>query len=322
MYGNAQLLEILGWLIINLYFLIPEISISLQIPKIHNPTHFLRFLMDLLLFLLFGLHFFGFLIGSLLLYYSRDYGYFIFSFIVLWSVVVYSPMIIAIIASKNRLFYGIFFSGDFLFLFLFILFGIFYQTEIWFITATLYAIVIILKFINGIYFPKIDTPRNYIVNFLPGIIVLMVSILFVFDLGILNSATLYTFYSALIGGFFALLGIVAMFGVFILDRIENDKVYLSNLFKGLIIIYIISILTLTIGLVTLPKDSKNEPYLDISHNSLIPDIPLKERQLSSNHQIFGKIVFTASLGFLLSSLAYLYKIVSELLNQSKSKIKT
>lgn len=312
MYMNAQTLEIFGWLFITLFLTLPAIFIIL------SKSERMFYLSS------FGAPFFGFLIGSLLLYYSRNYGIYAFSFLVLWIVKVVGITIIVSVIKESELWRDIWLILlDFLFLILFVLFGIHYRTEIWFITATLLTFIIILGFMNVIYFEKPTPnilssefdPKKYFTGFLPILIVPFASILYTFDIGILDASTLHTFYGTLIGGFFALLGIVAMFGVFILERIKADRDYLSKLFIGLILLYIIAILVLTIGLITLPKNSENVIALNLSHNTLIPDSPLEERQLSNIGQIFGEIIFTASIGFIISSLAYLYKIVSEILKK-------
>jgi hypothetical protein len=304
---NAQTLEILGWLFITLFLTLPAIFVTL------SKSDRMFYLSS------YGAPFFGFLIGSLLLYYSRTYGIYAFSFLIFWIVRV--VITIVSLTKESELLTGIWLVlSDFLFLILFILFGTYYQTEIWFITATLVTFVNILGFMNVIYFEKPTQkllssefdPKKYFTGFLPALVLPFASFLYIFDIGVLDAATLHTFYGTLIGGFFALLGIVAMFGVFILERFKDNRDYLSKLFKGLILLYVIATLVLTLGLITLPKNSE-EIALDLSHNTLIPDSPLEERQLPDTGQIFGLIIFTASISFLISSLAYLYKIVSEIL---------
>jgi hypothetical protein len=263
--------------------------------------------------------FFGLLIGSMMLYCSRDYGIYAFSFLIFWIVRFFLIIITAII-NKLLMFIWIILS-DYGFPAIAILFGLYYQTEIWFIAATLFVLLNILQYLAMTFLKLRESESSGLAEiysgFLPGLIIPFSSIFYLFDIGILDSATLQSFYSTFIQGFFALLGIVAMFGVFILDRIRVDKDYFSKLFIGLIILYIISILILTLGLITLPRNSETD-CLDLSYNALMPDTPLKERQLPPDSgQILEEIIFTATLGLLICSLAYLYKLVSDILGMSE-----
>jgi len=319
MYIDAQTLERLGWLFITLFLTLPAIFIILAKS---DRTAFVAS---------YGGSLLGFSIGSLMLYYSRNDIIYAFSFLSLWAVT--RAVIIISLTKEHKLLGWISLSlSEFLSLILFISLGIFYQTEIWFITATLLAFVIVLEVMTAHYFkkpmPEFDV-KKYLSNFLPGVVVPFTAILYTFDIGTLSATTLHTFYSTLIEGFFALLGIVAMFGIFILERIKVDKKfrkkskkYLSKLFIGLILLYIIGILVFTFGLIILPKSQGGITALDLSHDTLIPDEPLKARQLPDNTQLFGIILFTSSIGFLLSSLAYLYRIVSETLGREFKPSKT
>lgn len=325
---NAQTLEILGWLFITLYLTLPEMFRLLRnrylifhiLPKKEHRIEIT--LSSLYISVLFGTRFGGFSIGALLLCCSRDYGYYAFSFLIVWMVM---SLIQKKILKSNQPPLIIVYLIPVPFIVLLYLFAKHFQTEIWFITATLFAFVTFLELITfTIAFLEVQTAAppmkrysdsdlaEFRTNFYPALIIPFISILYVFDIGILDTETLHTFYGTLIGGFFALLGIVAMFGVFIL-RVKRNEGNLYGLFKGLILLYIIAILTLSLGLITLPKGSENEINIDLSHNSLIPDRPLEERQLSDNGQIVGKILFTVAIAFLISSLAYLYKITSRLL---------
>lgn len=316
---NAQMLERLGWLFITLYTTLPEIFHILSIKRLKH----LGFV-GTLLSVFFSTRYCGYLIGAFFLYCSRDYGVYAFSFLIVWIGMLFIPKIILYMSKNKQLYLILYLLTPLVFITLLISFGIHFQTEIWFITATLYALLSTLEVLNALYIKDSSSdfnPAKIYTDFLPGLIVPFTSILYVFDIGILGTETLHTFYSALLGGFFALLSIVAMFGVFILtkdnmkDNIKDkeDRNHLHRLFKGLILLYIIAILILTSGLITLPKNSENEATLDLSHNTLIPDSPLKERQLSDIGQIFGKLLFTTAFALLISSLAYLYKIVSEIL---------
>lgn len=318
---NAQMLETLGWLFITLYMTLPEIFHILSIERLIFPLSQNKRLKHLafigaFISLFFSTRYCGYLIGGFLLYYSRDYGVYAFSFLIVWIGILFIPRIILNISKNKQLYLILYLLTPLVFIALLVSFGIHFQTEIWFITATLYTLLSTLECINALYIkdPSSDfNPAKSYTDFLPGLIVPFTSILYVFDIGILGTETLHTFYSVLLGGFFALLGIVAMFGVFILSNVKDDRNHLHRLFKGLILLYIIAILILTSGLITLPKNSENEATIDLSHNALIPDSPLKERQLSDIGQIFGKIVFATAFALLISSLAYLYKIVSEIL---------
>lgn len=318
---NAQMLEILGWLLITLYTTLPEIFHVLSIERLIMPLlqnkrlKYLAFV-GTLVSVFFSTRYSGYLIGAFFLYYSRDYGVYAFSFLIVWIGILFTQKIILNISKKKQLYLISYLLKSLVFIALFVSFGIHFQTEIWFITATLYTLLTTLAYLHGLYIKdpssELNPAKSYN-DFLPGLIIPFSSILYVFDIGILGTETLHTFYSVLLGGFFALLGIVAMFGVFILRDVKCDRNHLHRLFKGLIFLYIIAILILTLGLITLPKNSENEASIDLSHNTLIPDSPFKDRQLSGIGQIFGKIVFAAAFALLISSLAYLYKIVSEIL---------
>lgn len=295
MYLTVQMFEILGWFLITI---IPTFALLISI--LSKRTIFV-----------FLITFFGLLFGSIFLYFSENYGLFAFFFLIFYIVRVFGSIII-----KGRNLYIWIILCEILFISLFILFGVYFQTEIWLLSAILMSIAEILAFAHGIILASksevFDTySLEFFSRFLPALIVPFASILFVFDIGNLNKTILSTFYEILIAGFFALLGIVAMFGTFILEKIGENKEYLSRLFKGLIILYIISILVLTFGLITLNKYSGEDTAFDLSINTLIPNIPIEERHIDIN-QIFGKIIFTAAWGFLISSLAYLFVLVSEM----------
>jgi len=308
MYLDSQTAEILGWLFITLYITLPDIIVALKSPRKINITSFIYS------------RYFGFLIGSILLFDSGNYGIYAFSFLIFLFLRGIATSLTILLNIPILYFILMLFSELFL-LFIIILFGIFFKTEIWFITATLYVLFILLEFIH-IFIIDRNVSKNdakeSMSKFLPGLIIPFTSILYIFNIGILESATLYAFYSTLITGFFALLSIIAMFGVFILRQNEIDRKNLSGLFKGLITLYIIAILFLTLGLITLPKNSEDKISVDLTYSTLIPNSSLNERQLSNTEQIFGKIMFAASFGFLVSSLGYLYLMVSEMLKKEQS----
>lgn len=254
---------------------------------------------------------FGLLIGSIMLYYSRDYGIYAFSFLFIW--IIRALLIFVFTILNISLLKILVLFSDYAMPGIAILFSLYYKTEIWFITATLLVLMNLLQYLALTFIKDRTSELEVYSGFFPGLIIPFASIFYLFDIGILDSATLQSFYSTFIQGFFALLGIVAMFGVFILDRIKVDKDYFSKLFVGLIILYIIAILVFTTGLITIPYDS-GTGSLDLSYDTLVPNIPLNERQFSDNSQIFGVIVFTSTLGLIICSLAYLYKMVIEILN--------
>jgi len=294
---SVQMFEILGW-----FFVTISPTFALLISIFSKRTIFLFLITS-----------FGLLFGSILLYFSKIYGIFSFFFIILYLVRLIG---FKIIEERSKKYYFWIILCEILFIIIFIFFGIHFQTEIWLLSAILFLFSEILVFFHGIILAS--KSETYDVNslelfntFLPGLLVPFISILFLFDFGNLYTPILSTFYGILIAGFFALLGIVAMFGTFILDKIKINKEYLNMLFKGLIVLYIIAILVLTFGLITLNKYCDKDVAIDLSISTLIPDIPLEERHIDTN-QIFGKIIFTAAWGFLFSSLAYLFQLVSEL----------
>jgi hypothetical protein len=298
---NSQILEILGWLFITLFPTILVIIFTLLKPKLKYELHLIGFI------------FVGYLIGSLLLYYSKDYGIYAFSFLAFYIFKMF--LIIILISTIKNLKTMVFL--DYGMPVIAIVFGIYFQTKIWFITATLLLLVTMLQYL-AMTFERPDmsnsiNAREIISGFMPGLIIPFASIFYLFNLGILDYETLNSFYGIFIQGFFTLLGIVAMFGLFILEKIEFNKVYFSKLFKGLIVLYILAILVSTLGLITIPRNL-DTGYIDLSYDALVPDIPIKERQLSDSSQIFEEIIFTTTLGLLLCSLAYLCKMVFEILS--------
>ena len=301
---NSQMLEILGWLFITLVPTFPIIIAVLQKPKLQY---------------IYGLTFVGFLIGSLLLYYSKDYGIYTFSFLAFWIFRIFLITSIAIL--KKKLLYISIFLSDYGVPVIAILFGIYFQTKIWFITATLLLLVIMLQYL-AMTFKRpdrstFDNLGEIFYDFWPGLIIPFASFFYLFNLGILDYEILKSFYGIFIQGFFALIGIVAMFSLFILEGIEVNKEYFSKLFKGIIVLYIFVILVLTLGLITIPRNL-DPGYIDLSYDALVPDIPIKERQLSDSSQIFEEIIFTTTLGLLLCSLAYLCKMVFEILSMREN----
>ena len=301
---NSQMLEILGWLFITLVPTFPIIIAVLRKPKLQY---------------IYGLTFVGFLIGSLLLYYSKDYGIYAFSFLAFWIFRIF--LIISSTILNKRLQYILIILSDYGVPVIAILFGIYFQTKIWFITATLLLIVIMLQYLAMTFKrpdkSNFDNLGEMFSDFWPGLIIPFASVFYLFNLGILDSEILKSFYGIFIQGFFALIGIVAMFSLFILKQIEVNKEYFSNLFKGLIVLYILVILVLTLGLITIPRNL-DTGYIDLSYDALVPDIPIKERQLADSSQIFEEIIFTTTLGLLLCSLAYLCKIVFEILDMREN----
>ena len=304
---NSQMLEILGWLLITLVTTFPAIIAVLRKPKIQY---------------IYLLTFLGFLIGSLLLYYSNYYGFYAFSFLIFW---IFRLLLLIIIWKlKENLLISYIVLSDYGAPIITILFGLYFQTKIWFITTTLVLLVVLLQYLaltfNRSDKSNSDDPGKKLgeisTDFLPGLIIPFASVFYLFNIGILDSETLTSFYGIFIQGFFALIGIIAMFSLFILERIEVNKDYFSKLFKGLIVLYIFVILVLTLGLITTPQNL-DAGYIDLSYDALVPDIPIKERQLADSSQIFEEIIFTISLGLLLCSLAYLYKIVVEILDIRK-----
>lgn len=89
---NAQTLEILGWLFITLYLTLPDVSRLLQnacpifriAPK--NGRLIWLTIISMYISVLFSTRRVGFLIGALLLCCSRDYGFYAFSFFIVWEV--------------------------------------------------------------------------------------------------------------------------------------------------------------------------------------------------------------------------------------------
>lgn len=312
MYLDSQNAEILGWLIITLYITLPDIFVALKSPPI---TRFTSIIFT---------RYFGFFIGSLLLFYSRNYEIYAFLFLIYW-IIRGCITFFAMFFKKPLLYFYSMFSADFYFIYIIILFGIFFQTEIWFITATLYLLLVFFRYIHGIFIVRKSSSKNqnyeyqskiFMGQFLPASIIPFTAIIYIFNVGVLDETTLSTFYGTLITGFFTLLSIIAMFGVFLLNQIKYNRKYLIGLFKGLVVVYIVAILFLTIGFITLPENSEKEISLNLSLSTLIPDTPLNERELSNTEEIFGKIMFAASFCFLLSSLAHLYLIVSEMLKEN------
>lgn len=261
----------------------------------------------------YGIVFFGFLFGSIMLYYSRDYGLFAFSFLIFWIIRLFILFIPLIIFKKSfptnvllLLEYGFPIVAIFL--------GLYFQTAIWFIASTLMVLPIILSYYVGIFIKpqnsESDNETEILFKSLPLYLIPLTSVFFIFNIGIIDSTTLQSFYSTLIQGIFTLLGLVATFGSFFLEKIKSKEK--SNLFMGLILIYILIALVLIYGLISYPKNSQNA--LDLSNNVLFPNSPLKERQLPNNIQIFEEIKFSLSLSLLVFSFGYLYKYISDIRN--------
>ena len=307
MYLDSHNAEILGWLIVTLYIALPNVFVALKSSRTISFTS-----------IIYSRHF-GFFIGSILLVYSRNYGFYAFSFFIFWALRAIITSL-AMLLKKPLLYFYLMTVSELFFIYIIILFGIFYQTEIWFITATLYLLDIYFNLIHSTLLYKnssFEDPnfekqsKKVMGQFLPALIIPFTAVIYIFNIGVLDKSTLSTFYGTLITGFFTLLSIISMFGVFILNPIKSDRKYLIGLFKGLVLLYIVAILFLTLGFITLPKTT--ETSLDLSLSTLIPDSPLNERELSNTEQIFGKIIFAASFCFLISSLGYLYLMVSEML---------
>ena len=187
MYLDPQKAEILGWLFITLYITLPDIIVALKSPPIIRFTS-----------IIFS-RYFGFFIGSLLLFDSRNYGIYAFLFLIFWFLRG-TITLLAMLLKKPLLYFYSMISADFFFIYIIILFGIFFQTEIWFITATLYLLSIFLNFGHArlLYKNSSLKDQNFesqskivMGQFLPAIIIPFTAIIYIFNIGVLDKTTFF-----------------------------------------------------------------------------------------------------------------------------------
>jgi hypothetical protein len=150
------------------------------------------------------------------------------------------------------------------------------------------------------------------VDYYAWIIVLIMFLLYNFQFfNISDSQTLYYFYSASAQIFAALLGIVAMFGILILQKNEfkakTKNNVLKNGIKGFLIIYISVIILSITGILV----SRN---ITLDRMSLVPEII----DVSSTRDLINSIIFELSFLMIPAALLYLYAMIVDFLKLDES----
>jgi len=288
----SQNLEIIGWSILMLFSPILVIIEKISAPKIKH--------MKILGFIQFLFYFCIPLIITYI-FYNANYSLFLsfligflYYFVSILSSIFYLIWKMNISNNSYKLVFFKLEHPSFIFSFLFgfclFLIGFYLNSYIFLISSFILLPVSIVGFIHHNFFggEMIESRMEDSVKFSSfDKIIPIFSIFFGMNLfGIIDAVSLHWFYSTIAQVFSALFGIIIMIGVFILSaskNMNNNRTHLLNALKGYSILFslliIISIFCIAFIHETDEASNIKPSNVDLSFDTLLPNIPIGERQL-------------------------------------------